>query len=373
MFQRILVLAMAKISTVIYFSAGLLASDYFQTGLAWGSEDQRAEVRAKINAKINERYQQKAEISKTAYPEEQRKLSSINTFSRAYDQYFDYAPLCEIDDLLDHHQISTQTLYNEFLNSVFDGFLSISQNWHAYYNVCVVSICEENIDSSSCKKVTSLHNCIKIIENNEQNDQILRFINAIEFKGNYKAFIKTIEALLAVRKDDRDSVYRHATQTAVNHKGCPDLFDFLYLVKRISEIPPEHRHIVLKKNSADPNLSRIGTWLRIIRQANMAEYYVTSMYKFIPYLDENSFWSIFVDYSYNNWFPRYPRAQDVHTMPTEEHLDNAYNLFHEGITHAYFLPKSQEATEALRLYLSPWFPVSLVYKMRSCKALEPCW
>ncbi|MES2253234.1 MAG: hypothetical protein V4482_06095 [Pseudomonadota bacterium] len=74
------------------------------------------------------------------------------------------------------------------------------------------------------------------------------------------------------------------------------------------------------------------------------------MYKFIPFLDEESFWSVFSDYS--------------DEIPSKEHLDCAFNLFYERIKGVYFLPKSQEAHDTLRWYLSPWYPVSFVCKIR---------
>ena len=372
MFQRILVLAMANISAVIYFSLRLLAGDYFQTGLAWCSEDQLVEIRNKIKTKLDERCQQNTQQLFNKSKNTQKMIFSIDAFSRGYGQYFDYSTLCESKENVESIDASLQKIYDDFLNAVFDGFLSIPQNWHTYYNACVISICEENVDLSSYKKMKSLCDCFNQIKNEQRNDQILACLDKIEFKANHKEFIKTIDGLSVVSKDDRDSVFWHATQTTINYKDCPDLCDFHYLIKRISEIPSEHRSVILRDGEPYTAHTNTQKWLRIIRQANVAEYYVKQMYKFIPFLDEQSFWSISVHYSYN-WFPRYSRAQYVHTMPTEEHLNVAFELFHERITHAYFLPRSQEATDALRWYLSPLFPVFWVYKIRSCKALEPCW
>ncbi len=363
---------MTNFSTVVYLSAGLLASDYFQTGLAWCSEDQLVEIRSRIKAKLNERCQQNAQQPLNESKNAQKKIFSINSFSQGYGQYFDYATLCESKDHVESIDTSLQKIYDDFLNTVFDGFLSISQNWHVYYNACVVSICEEDINASSYEKMRSLHYCFRKLRNDEQNRQILECLNKISFSPNYKTFTTTIESLLNVHKNDRGSVYWHATQTAKNHKDCHDLFAFHHLVKYVSEIPPEHRSVILRDNSPCPASNSTRKWLRIIKQANVAEYYVKQMYKFIPYLDENSFWSILSDYSYN-CFPVHLHAHHMQTMPTEEHLNYAFELFHERITSVYFLPRSQEATEALQWYLSPLFPVFWVYKIRSYKALESCW
>ncbi len=177
---------------------------------------------------------------------------------------------------------------------------------------------------------------------------------------------------IAVSLDDKDSVCWYAARIIKNYRKGLDLPNFSYLMKRIAEIPKEHRPIILRENSSDSGFNCTETWLCIISQANESKYYATLMYKFIPFLDEKSFWSIFIHYSYN-WLSRYPCSNTSCAMPAVERLNSAFELLQERIKTARFLPRSPEASEALRWYLSPWFPVSLVYKMRLCSVLEPCW
>lgn len=370
MFLDFLVLVARNAYTTICFSAGLFACDYFQTGLAWCSEDQRLEIRTKIQSKLEERY---SLISPLMYdsPKNKRKLFSVKIFSIGYDQYFDYATLCESKDHVESINVSLQQAYDDFLNIVFDGFLEISQHWHTHYNAGIISICEEGINISSHNKLTALHRCIKRAENEEKGDAILNCLSTEKTRSTHAQYIKTIEALLDVHKSDRDSVCWHVSQIVTKHKNSNNLCDTHYLVKRIAEIPPQYRHVILRHSELYSTNNNAGKWLRILRQSNESEYYVRIMYKFIPFLDENSFWSIFSDYSHNG-LSRYPRTHHAQTMPTEEHLNYAFELFHEQITGAYFLPRSIEANDTLRLYLTPWFPVFLVYKVRSCKALEQC-
>lgn len=296
----------------------------------WGADDQRVEIRSKIENKHTERYQQKNQQLLGVHKNDEKELFSIKAYSHAYVHYFDYAPLCEIDDLLDSEQIGMKKIYHDFLNAVFDGFLSVLQTWHADYNAGVVKICEENIDLSSSEKVKSWH----------------------------KNLVSIIDAFLTLSLKDADSVRWHVISIAINHKDSLNLPNFDHLISLVVEIPTEHHAMILNK-SCFSSYNRVETWLRVIRRANVSEYYMKCMYQFIPFLNDKSFWLIFEDYS--------------DAIPTEEHLDNAYKLLHERIKGAYFLPRSQEATEALRLYLCSWFPAALLYKIRSCKILESCW
>lgn len=343
MFQRILVFLTTNISTAIYFCAGLLTSDCFQTGLTWCSEDQLDAISARVHVIIGEQYKKNQRSSVVKKRSLNAEIKSVCQFADSYVRYFDYVTLCDSKENVDFSDASLQKAYCDLLRGISDVFFLIPSNLHIYYHKDIERTLVGRLkQGSSRSEFLTISDCNMIL-------------------------LKVV-----VLPDDRDSVYWHAAQIIKNHEKDNNLPNFTYLLKRIAEIPKEHRHVILREKSFALGFNCTETWLRIIRQANESEYYLVLMYKFIPFLNEQSFWSIFIDYSYN-WLSRYPRPRSAHIMPTEEHLNSAFALLHERITGAFIFPRSQEATDALQWYLSPLFPVSLLYKVRSCRALEPCW
>lgn len=329
MFQRILVLLVVNVFVVSYSDVALQACDCWSKNIDETEKlyEIRSVIRMQVDARLN---QHSPSISR-------RKKKSLETFVESYGCYFYDSMLVESVENSSMLSKSLKRPYSDFLNLIIDGFTEMPKEWHSFYDFGIA----RELKSSS-------EDCL----------YPFRFIDVPTLELVSKRIARLKELIFDIPLDMRDSVCWHVTQTAENYQSCPDLPDSHHLLKLVCEIPKEHHDFILKKNMFGRD-QRVEKWLRAVRQSNVAEYYAPLMYKFIPFLDSKSFWSIFVDYS--------------HSVPTEEHLNDAFNLFYERITNAYMLPRSREATEALRYYLEPLFPVSLLCMLRFNTALKLRW
>lgn len=288
-------------------------------------------VRSIIRMKIGERVAQSSPcISK-------QKKQSLEDFIASYACYFCNTALNEQRDSSAVSSKSLKSAYADFLNLIIDSFIEMPRNWHAFYDLGIVRELKYSLVEGSYPS---------------------RFVDPGDLEFVSERITRLKKNIFEIPLDMRDSVCCYVTQTVLSCENSLNLPDFSHLLKLVCEIPKEHRHFILGQNTLYPDC-RVEKWLHAVRQANMAEYYAPLMYKFIPFLDSKSFWLIFLDYSY--------------FVPTEKHLNDAFKLFYERITGAYILPRSQEATEALRHYLEPWFPVSLLCTLRFSKVLKLCW
>ncbi|MES2253251.1 MAG: hypothetical protein V4482_06180 [Pseudomonadota bacterium] len=232
MFRKILSFVMTNISTTIYFSASILASDYFQTGLAWSNEDQLAAMHDRIHTTIRERYEQNQQSSLVKRKNLNIEINSVCELADSYTPYLNYMTLCESKENVHIIDRYSQSFYYDFLHKITDIFFATLPVSHIY--------CHMEIK--------------RALHYGKKEDSTLRSLAITDFKETLQKVVLMRKAVLSISPDDKDSVYWYANQITKNHRKNLNLPNFSYLARRISEIPKEHRHSIFKESSFFPQL-----------------------------------------------------------------------------------------------------------------------